>query len=394
MYDEKLSVIIPTKNRQAYAFKCVNTILNFKSDKYEVVVQDNSDDDSLREMLGDRIDGVKLKYAYSNECLSFCSNFEKGIELSSGDYVIMIGDDDCVFPAITDLTDALREKNIDASVFTTETSYIWPNAVSDKGGKLVVRKRINYVKKISTSDALSSMVTSGNYDYQNHPFPKIYHGIVKREKIDMIKAKTGHIFGGLTPDIYSAVALSFYIDSILYVNAPFSLPGTCAKSGSADSLTGRHTGELKDAPHFRGHDNYVWDEAIPYVYSVNTIWAETAFKAIKENGKDISLTDDEYFAFLAYIVMKCPMFKERMAEFFEKRTGMNYDKALKRIEKASKALSRKAFLKKGFNFGIQLLLGRKAYTGVDDIETALTTAEKDLRVTQEKALKKVRDFKW
>ncbi len=394
MYDEKLSIIIPTRNRQFYAFKCITTLLNLPSDKFEIIVQDNSDEGSLQEMLGDRIDGVKLKYAYSNECLSFCSNFERGIELSSGDYIIMIGDDDCVFPSIIELTNTLREKKIDAAVFTTQTTYIWPNAVSDNGGKLVVRKRFNYIKKMSTASALTAMVASGNYDYQKYPFPKIYHGIVKREKFDLVKAKTGHYFGGLTPDIYSAVSLSFYIDNILYVNTPFTLPGTCAKSGSADSLTGRHTGELKEAPHFKGHDRYEWDEAIPYVYSVDTIWAETAFKAIKENGKNIALTDVEYFAFLSYIAMRSPMFQERMADFFANQTNNTYDTAMIRIKRASKQLSHRFFIKKSLNFGTQILMGRKAYTNINDIEMALITAAKDLQAAQEKAIKKIRNYEW
>lgn len=393
MYEAKLSIIIPTKNRQQYAYKCILTLLNFKHTGFEIVVQDNSDDPSLKEMLGDLIDGVKLKYAYSNECLSFCSNFEKSVELSNGDYLIVIGDDDCVFPAIVDLTDVMREKNIEAAVFDTHTTYIWPNAVSEKGGKLVVRKRREYIKKISTSSALSSMISVGNYDYQQYPFPKIYHGIIKREKFDIVKSKTGHYFGGLTPDIYSAVALSYFIDKILYINVPFTLPGTCAKSGSADSLTGRHTGELKYAPHFRGHDNYEWDVAIPYVYTVDTIWAETAFKAIKECGEAVDLSDEEYFALLVHIVKRSTMFKERMAELYATRANIGEREAAKLLERSAKKLSRSSFIKKGWNFGVQVLRGRYVYSDVEDIESALSLAEKDIK-NHQKIITKIRSREW
>ena len=110
MYEAKLSIIIPTRNRQQYAFKCIMTLLKFLTYGFEIVVQDNSDDDSLRDMLGSAIDDMKLKYSYDNSCLSFCSNFEKSVELSCGDYLIVIGDDDCVFPQIVELVDVLREK--------------------------------------------------------------------------------------------------------------------------------------------------------------------------------------------------------------------------------------------------------------------------------------------
>lgn len=393
MYDSKLSIIIPTKNRQQYAFKCILTLLRFSSPAFEIVVQDNSDEPLLQEMLGDRIDGVKLKYAYNNNCLSFCSNFEKGVELSSGDYLIAIGDDDCVFPEIVDLTNVMREKKIDAAVFDTHTTYIWPNAISGNGGKLVVRKQRESIKKISTTLAWPSMTSSGNYDYQQYPFPKIYHGIINREKFDIVKSKTGHYFGGLTPDIYSAVALSFYIDDILYINTPFTLPGTCAKSGSADSLTGRHTGELKDAPHFRGHDSYEWDKSIPYVYSVDTIWAETAFKAHKECGKTVCLSDDEYFAFLLHIVKRSPMFKDRMVTYYATRTNVDASEIDKLFERSVKKLSRRSFIKKGWNFGVQILRGRRVYRDVEDIGVALEIASKDIN-NHKKIIENIRSSEW
>ena len=124
MYDKKLSVIIPTKNRQPNAFKCIETLLDYRLPGLEIVVQDNSD--MLREMLGDRVDGVRLRYAYSAECLSFCTNFERGVELSTGDYLMMIGDDDCVFPEAVRLTDILREKEIDAAVYDTRLPICGP----------------------------------------------------------------------------------------------------------------------------------------------------------------------------------------------------------------------------------------------------------------------------
>ena len=376
MYEKKLSIIIPTRNRQIYANKCVRTILSINSDNFEVVVHDNSTDTSLRDMLQDVIDNPKLKYAYSSENLSFCSNFEKSVELSSGDYIIMIGDDDCVLPAIVDLANVMRDKGIESVLFPTENSYYWPNAIKDNQGKLVVRKDRLYVKKLSPETAISDMMAVGNYDYQKYSFPKIYHGIVKRENLDRVKEKTGHIFGGLTPDIYSAVALSFYTKRMVYVNYPFTQPGMCAKSGSADSVTGRHTGELKDAPHFRGHDNYEWDSQIPYLYSIDTIWAETAFKAIQENGGKVSLNKEQFFNFSIYIGGRSPQFWDRLADMYASKYGENKEKAYARLVKKIKAESRKKYIKRRWNFAVQLLKGRYTYNGINDIEKAVSIVVK------------------
>ena len=393
MYQEKLSIIIPTKNRQIYACKCVETLLKKLSGGYEIIIQDNSDDDSLRSMLGDRIDGVKLKYDYESECLSFCDNFERGLLMSSGDYAIMIGDDDCVLPGIIELTDIIRKKGVESVIFPTCHSYYWPNALQSGEGKLVIRDQKPYVKTLYTKGAIEKMAEFGDYDYQKYNFPKIYHGIVKRECLDKIKEKTGYSFGGLTPDIYSAVALSFYIDKILYVNTPFTLPGVCAKSGSADSLTGRHTGELKDAPHFRGHVDYQWDEAIPYIYSVNTIWAETAFKAIKENGGSISLNHDNYFNLLVCILSVCPGFEDRMVEFYAELTNGDKEKIAKRMRAATKKRSNYYKRKKYINFGFQLLRGRHTFIGVNDIEAA-TDKILEGKDTLKKTFKLINNLDW
>ena len=116
--------------------------------------------------------------------------------------------------------------------------------------------------------------------------PRLYHGIVRRSCLDVIKEKTGAYFNGLTPDIYNAVALSLVSPKTVVADFPITVSGMCPKSGSADSATGRHTGNLADAPHFRGHDSYTWDEKIPAIYSVESIWAETVVHALRDFGRE------------------------------------------------------------------------------------------------------------
>lgn len=368
MYKPKLSIIIPTKNRQKYALDCVKTIVNFKNNDFEIIVQDNSDNNSLETMLDNSIKDSRLKYFYNETCLSFCANFEEAVEHSTGDYICIIGDDDCILPEIIDLTNVLREKDISAAVFPTCYSYYWPQAINNNAGKLVIRIKTGFIKEVNTKSALDNMLNKGNYDYQQYNFPKIYHGIVKREKFDLVKEKTGHYFGGLTPDIYSAVSLSFYIDKYIYINLPFTLPGICATSGSADSLTGRHRGDLADAPHFRGHDNYIWEKDIPYIYSVDTIWSETVFKAIRENGGHVCLTDEQYFNFLVYIIKNNAVFKKELIKLYEERT---HTKAIFKFNNALLKLKIRYFLKKGFSFIKQYIRGRYTHKNVIDMESAL-----------------------
>ena len=78
----------------------------------------------------------------------------------------------------------LREKDVHSVVFPTETSYKWPNSIGDNRGSITIRKTLPYLKTLYTKNSLRDMFNSGNFDYQQYAFPKIYHGIIKRECLD------------------------------------------------------------------------------------------------------------------------------------------------------------------------------------------------------------------
>lgn len=277
-----LSVIIPTRNRQQYCIAAVKQIISLGLD-IEICVQDNSDKNTLQY----EFQNLKnVKYHYYDGVLSFVNNFSEAVSLASGEYVCMIGDDDGVLPNIISVTRYLKNNDIDAFIPGLNNIYFWPssNPICEmyRTGCLIEKKRSNTLTTINPKAELYRLLRHGALNYLDFDLPRLYHGLVKRATLEEIKDKTGYYFGGLTPDIYMAVALSFVTKKVLKVNFPVTIPGICPTSGSSDSATGKHTGELKDAPHFRGHDNYVWESSIPAFYSVETIWAETCVKAIKD----------------------------------------------------------------------------------------------------------------
>jgi hypothetical protein len=54
-------------------------------------------------------------------------------------------------------------------------------------------------------------------------------------------------------------------------------------------MKGAHSGRLETAPHFRDRTGYIWAAKIPRYYSVQTIWAESAIKAIHELNMEADL---------------------------------------------------------------------------------------------------------
>lgn len=125
---------------------------------------------------------------------------------------------------------------------------------------------------------------------------------MRRQEIERVKLVTGKYFGGLSPDIYGAVSLSIIIPNVLCIDYPLTISGICKKSGSADSVTGKHTGSYLEAPHLKGHANYNWADEVPKFYSVETIWADSALAAIKDMGHQFKIDDFREDVLAAYCI--------------------------------------------------------------------------------------------
>lgn len=280
-----LSIVIPTKNRQQYCLAAVKQIISLNLDKTQVVIQDNSDDRSLEKNLKQVIENGKVKYHYREGVISFVDNFSEAVSLCDGEYICMIGDDDGILPNITQVVNTAKERNIDCVIAGLNAVYVWPsNNPIVKGGENGYLC-LSYIKKeeksVNPQKGLKQLIKNAGQDYQNLDLPRVYHGIAKRERLEEIRNIAGNYFKGLTPDIFIAVALASVCKNVIRINYPITISGICPRSGSSDSATGKHTGELRNAPHFRGHINYEWDKKVPAVYSVESIWAETALHALR-----------------------------------------------------------------------------------------------------------------
>ena len=292
MYRYLLSIIIPTKNRQLYCLEAVKQILNIGDKRIQIVVQDNSSENSLCQKLAclapKQIKHVK--YHYSKRSLSFTDNFNIAVSLSTGKYLSVIGDDDGVMPYIADVAEFMNSANIDAFIPGLNSVFFWPSEHpiikdADKGSL-----NISYLKYgsryVDCRRGLSQLMQRGGQDYLSLDLPRLYHGIVNRAALDSVKATAGRYFGGLSPDIYSSTALALCCRHVLRVCFPITISGICPTSGSADSALGKHTGLLENAPHFRGHRSYKWSDRVPAIYSVETIWADSALHALSDMGRN------------------------------------------------------------------------------------------------------------
>ena len=278
-----LSVIIPTKNNAYYAERSVRAIVARKDKNIEVVLQDNGTNTDLKRALQDLILSGDIIYNYSNENLSVVGNFNLALEVSKGEYVCFIGDDDGIHPEIINVTKWAKKNQIETIVPKLNVVYFWPGSSQKHNyGYLSITPFTGNITRHNPYEQLLKLLNAGCLGYLNYFLPKAYHGIVSRKKLNAIRDITGNYFGGLTPDIYAVTALSLIVDEVVYIDFPLTISGISPKSNSGKAARNETNGRLEDAPHLKGLTDYNWSKNVPRIFSGETIWTDTLMHALDD----------------------------------------------------------------------------------------------------------------
>lgn len=283
-----ITIVIATKNRQKYAKVAIASILDLGSPDLELVVHDNSDSPELREFALTRQSDRRFKYIYHPEPLSAVANHNRALGMARGDYVCLIGDDDGINPEIAEIARWAQVHNFDSVSCPIVASYEWPvidpNGAS-RPGSLKVSRFSSCARFMETKTELLKLMRSGSTSYLEFGLPKLYHGIVRRELLEVIREKCGSYIAGLCPDIFTAVALSCIIKRTWFVDFPLTIAGACSVSGSVlEGRVRKHSKKLEDAPHLKNFGVYSWSEVVPRIYCVECLWADSALVALRKMG--------------------------------------------------------------------------------------------------------------
>ena len=284
-----VSIIIPTRNRQRYANETVRTILSYNS-PIEIIIQDNSDENTLSSLMADILDDERVVYHHIDNRIAGVDNYNLAAQYATGDFFCAIGDDDIVLPNILDCAAWMKRNHVDAVLPSKRLTYFWPNdnQKNAKNSFLGIGEFSCIMRELNPEAGVVALLKNGGQGYLSFPMIGSYHDLVRTDKMREVYRKTGRYYGGLSPDMYSAVCLSLLPDiRAVSIDYPMTLPGVCSVSTSAQADKGQHIGSLKDAPHFIGLlEPYQWDSMVPEIYTVQTIWCETMLHAIRKMGRE------------------------------------------------------------------------------------------------------------
>lgn len=283
----KLSVVIPTRERADTLMYALKTVTSQVYDNLEIIVSDNASNDCTREIVT-AIDDGRIKYTNTGNRVGMSENWEHGLSLVTGDYVMFLGDDDGLLPnACSDVAELLVKTGAKAVIWS-KPDYTWPR-VAHAPNILSLKCSSGLVEL--QGDILLKEVAAGRTSYGR--LPVIYSGFVSVASIDEIKSLTNKFFQCVTPDVYSGIVFASMFKTYLYSLRPFSINGGSQHSNGINQVDSKS----KLAKFFYSESGVAIDKDFPVIPgSISSCIAEAFSQAKRRNlvGSN-KLNQDRYY---------------------------------------------------------------------------------------------------
>ena len=328
-----LSIVIPTKNRYDYLKVLVPKLMSWDSNEFEVVVQDNSDNNAQGLELEKKFaNDTRFKYFYNKHHLDIEQNSAAAIDNSNGEYVCYLGDDDGIIYHAIDVVRWMKNNDAD-SLNCNHGSFCWGDfrtknrsKKASLAGMLLFKKSTGNFEVLDTQKLLIELLENGALVMNR--ITKVYHGIIKRDLLNTVKTKTGSYFPGPVPDMTNAVSLSLYSKKHVFLDYPLIIAGAAGNSMAGRGGQGNSHGEIKDQAFLPKNSAEEWSEELPKYWCPQTIWPEGALQALKRNGRPDLIKYLNFTKVFAEMMLWVPSKKEFVLDFIKERYSPSESQAI------------------------------------------------------------------
>ena len=227
----KFSVLLPTRNGGKYLKSCIESVLSQDYKDMELIVFDNANTDNTAEVVNSYSNDKRLKYYRTDSVVSVTDNWNNALKKSSGDYVLMMGDDDFLLPGYFDTLDkTIKENDFPDGISYFGYSFIYPDAVDNTVG-YYSDPHYDYEKKLidsgkTTKNQLKSIVYD-MFKFKNRvPLNTLPH-IWSRKVINRVD---GELFRPPYPDHFALNAIFIKANTWVFCKKKLYIIGVTPKS--------------------------------------------------------------------------------------------------------------------------------------------------------------------
>jgi len=227
------SIIIPTRNRAGLLQYALASAANQDFTDYEIVVSDNNSVDTTRAVIEAAMaSSSRVKYFNPGADLSMCDNWENALAKSSGDYVMLLCDDD-VLPrgALSHIHKLVTALPAEILVWRYG-SYCFEDFPDENE-----RQRFTFPYTSGQCFEIASQAIIGallKFDWSvNALVPKMLNCAVSRRAIDDCRRRTGNFFQPPYPDFSATGQLLATNPSYHLIDLPLYVSGASGLSNAA-----------------------------------------------------------------------------------------------------------------------------------------------------------------
>ena len=230
----KFSVLLPTRNRPEYLKFAINSVLKQDYENWEIIVSDNFSEQDICGYI-ESLKDARIKYYRTDSFVSVTENWNNTLSRCTGDYVIMLGDDDCLMKGyFTTFCKLIEEYPCPDFIYTSAYIYAYPEVMPGKPeGFLVDYGNASFLEGrdkpfwLSKEEALKLVKQSMNFQmvFANN----MQYALINRAFIEKLQ-KNGLFFQSPYPDFYAMSAMMLNADRILACPFSFVTIGICPKS--------------------------------------------------------------------------------------------------------------------------------------------------------------------
>lgn len=317
-----LSIVIPTKNRYSTLTNLVEKLLDWGDGDYEVIVQDNSEDNTpIKGFLLNYSNDPRLKYFHNLNHVTVCQNSEDAINNSTGEYICFLGDDDGIIKQSLDVVKWMKKNGVD-SLNCKQGTYCWPEFRNKNYGKkrslagmLIYHSHNGDLYQQDAISGLNSLLENGCLSLNG--ITRLYHGIVSRETLNLLRGKTGTYFPGSIADMSSAVGLVFFAKKHYYLNFPLIISGASGSSYAGKGAKKNNHTAFEHQPWFAKETIEEWSDKLPKRIVGQTVWPDAAMGALKKVGHADLISKINFPIIYAEYLSEFPEFTEDFELFLQ-----------------------------------------------------------------------------
>lgn len=178
---------------------------------FEIVVADNASQEDYKaylDSLGDR----RIVYFRQPKAVPVTENWRKALALSSGDYVLMLGDDDALAPQFSDIVEPHIASDGPDVLYLGAYHYCYPGVIPDAPAGYFAAVKSEFLDEDSgefcLSPAYAKELAASVLTFRHRFNYNAQHFLLKRSLIESAEA-LGGVYQSPYPDFFAAV-LTFY----------------------------------------------------------------------------------------------------------------------------------------------------------------------------------------